>query len=175
MTTTPQKKVLLRPEGKDYHGEGCDCGKCNSNGHAYDCRVYDVSQWPQEAVQQGEVLDEYLDLLTHEDPCYVEYGPSEEAAKEHCWAYCEKEGWEVLSLVETCSDCGTTHPGEYGFIMGHQPGVLLCATCREPRHECAGGCGFITHRVYMVAAAHHDEDATPADVTRYSCLDCAPK
>ncbi len=34
------RDVEIRLEGKDRHGQGCGCGVCNANGHAYEAAVY---------------------------------------------------------------------------------------------------------------------------------------
>lgn len=67
------KNVRLILGGKDYHGDGCCCGNCNSNGHSYAVEIVAV----------GESLD-------------VEYAASEDAAKRNARLTCRNNGWHVV-------------------------------------------------------------------------------
>lgn len=66
------KDVYLVPEGKDYHGAGCDCGLCNSNGHSYEVKIVE------------DASDNVLESV---------YAASEEAAMATAAVVCRRKGW----------------------------------------------------------------------------------
>lgn len=84
-------RVVIVAEGKDFHGDGCTCGACNGNGHSYECRIHEVFHWPL-----GSPSEELLDgLVENENPLYVEYAASEQAAEANCLLVCEQFGWAI--------------------------------------------------------------------------------
>jgi hypothetical protein len=90
-------RVVITPEGKDYHGAGCGCERCNSNGHAYEYRIHDVSRLPASLAPGSALPDELLDELHLDDNLlHVLWAPSEEAAERNCELECRKMGWIVL-------------------------------------------------------------------------------
>jgi hypothetical protein len=66
--------VQLIHDGKDFHGAGCDCGLCNSNGHAYGVKVMAAGE---------EVLE-------------VIHGPSEQAAMHNARLACKTNDWKEV-------------------------------------------------------------------------------
>ena len=77
-------RVTLLHEGKDYHGAGCACGLCNSNGHSYECRILEAPQ----SVSPGASLED-------SDCLHVEYTCSQEASEANCRGIYTHFGWVI--------------------------------------------------------------------------------
>lgn len=71
-------KVARRLGGKDYHGAECDCGVCNSNGHAYEVAIVPVCE-----------------VLEDAEPLHVLYSCSEQSALSIAEKICQHMGWEL--------------------------------------------------------------------------------
>jgi len=73
-------RVFLRQDDIDRHGEGCDCGLCNSNGKSIGIGIYDIEH-PDEVVERV-------------------YAPSEDAAEHNAKLVCAGKGYEVADNPE---------------------------------------------------------------------------
>lgn len=73
------KNVQLIHDGKDFHGAGCDCGLCNSNGHSYEVKI----------IEEGS--ENVLESV---------YAPSEEAAMANAHTLCFQNGWNNIENGE---------------------------------------------------------------------------
>jgi len=72
-------KVCLIVDDMDHHGEGCDCGLCNSNGKSYGVGIF-----PKKATRTATEASDPLDRV---------YGPSEDAALSNARQVCKDNGW----------------------------------------------------------------------------------
>ena len=72
-------KVYLKLDDQDHHGSGCDCGKCNSNGKSYGVAAFKFDS---------------------DEPVFVEYGPSEEAAMHNAILKTSEAGMEIHPVPE---------------------------------------------------------------------------
>lgn len=88
-TMTVPRPVVIRPFGSDFHGEGCECGRCSLTGKAYGVAVYDAEDV---RFYDGKY---YLCSAFH-----VAYAPTEWAACHNARMAAEKNGMRVLNDEE---------------------------------------------------------------------------
>jgi hypothetical protein len=83
--------AVIFQDDRDSHGEGCDCGDCNSQGIAYGAAIY--------VIPEGTSLDG-LDAATIQqyDPLERVEGPSPEAATANACALCNHREIRVITL-----------------------------------------------------------------------------
>lgn len=71
--------VTLAWYDRDLHGEGCDCGLCDSVGHSYGVSITEVGK---------------------EDPIDVIYAPSENGAMHNALMECQRHSdWKVVEVI----------------------------------------------------------------------------
>jgi hypothetical protein len=76
---TMSEKVYIKFDDIDRHGEGCDCGSCNSQGKSYGYGIY-----PQDST---EVLARV-------------YACSEFSAEYNATKLCEKQGLIIVDMPD---------------------------------------------------------------------------
>lgn len=79
--------VLILVDDRDSHGEGCDCGLCNSVGMSYGAGIF---QTPPGATEDDDIVWTECEMLGRE------YGASEDAALSNARLTCKANGWNVI-------------------------------------------------------------------------------